>query len=343
MLVTSLEQKSALRRIAANGNLYDDPTLAQQLFAVARKYFKDIVTEEQFCPLAREIVHFAAVEDLATLEACDADKNRYPVLLIATLFKNLGKKLTGIDYETFRWDHFDFDAIDHGTRQRLWLALVAVLHESLDDKNNEEGRLALFCDYITRHHGIDFKASTPLTELDTQIIRLLPVAIEYILSRDDAEAFMKYYIENTTALYKALHSRIAGNQALSLYFHSCFFLNPAVDLKSKLSHLQSPPINDIQMTKEIFEFGDNLDRISDTEERRLATAARQQLETLLFPKQQILLPPEQHDLPPEQQDLPPPEEQDLPPPEQQDLPPPEEPDPSHLPTELYNLMLEYVP
>ena len=41
-----------------------------------------------------------------------------------------------------------------------------------------------FLHYIRRCHGIDMKSSAPLTALDTQIIRLLPVAIEYIMSRD---------------------------------------------------------------------------------------------------------------------------------------------------------------
>ena len=86
-------------------------------------------------------------------------------------------------------------------------------------------------------------------------------------------------------LYKALHGKIASNQALSLYLHSRFFLNPAVDLKSELSELELelPPINDTQMTKEVFAYGNNLSSISDSVDRELATAARQQLEALLFP------------------------------------------------------------
>ena len=43
------------------------------------------------------------------------------------------------------------------------------------------------------------------------------------------------------------------------------------------------------MTKEIFAYGNNLSSISDPVDRELATAARQQLEALLFP------PPEEKD------------------------------------------------
>ena len=102
---------------------------------------------------------------------------------------------------------------------------------------------------------------------------------------------MGYYIIATTTLYKALHGKIASNQALSLYLHSRFLLNPAVDLKSQLSesNLQLPSINNIQMTKELFAYGNNLSNISDSVDRELATAARQQLEALLFP------PPEEEE------------------------------------------------
>ena len=58
-----------------------------------------------------------------------------------------------------------------------------------------------------------------------------------------------------------------------------------MDLPSELSelNLQLPPINDIQMTKELFAYGNNLSSIPDPIDRELATAARQQLEALLFP------------------------------------------------------------
>ena len=70
------------------------------------------------------------------------------------------------------------------------------------------------------NHGIDLKAPTPLTELDTQIIRLLPVAIEYILSRDAAKGIV--YTCHRTIGYSLqdLHSKIADNQ----HSHSIFTL-----------------------------------------------------------------------------------------------------------------------
>ena len=41
--------------------------------------------------------------------------------------------------------------------------------------------------YIVRYHGIDLESSAPLTALETQIIRLLPAAIEYAMSRNKPE------------------------------------------------------------------------------------------------------------------------------------------------------------
>ena len=305
-----LDSKKCFENIAANRKLYDSLDHARQLFEVARTR-PGIVTEELFCPLAEEIVHYALGKDLATLEACGADKSRYPAAVVATIFKNAGYTLTGIGYKNFRWGAiFDSSDIKPKLKQRLWLALVAVLHENHNEKLGEQWRILSFFRYITDNHGIDLNPSTPLTELDTQIIRLLPVAIEYILSIEEKGFFMDLHMKEIKAFYKALHGKIAGNPALSLYLHSRFFINPAVDLPSKLTYieLELPPINDIQMTKEIFAYGDNLSSISDPVERRLATAARHQLETLLFHEQRHLPPPEQQHLPPlEQQRLPPPE------------------------------------
>ena len=280
-----LDSDECFKRIAANKNLYGGRLFPRQLFAVARTR-PGILTEERFCPIAREIVHFADVKDLATLEACGVDRSRYSGRLVATFLKNAGYNLTGIDYKRIEWgDIFDSEDIAQEVKQRLWLALVAILHERLDGEEEEYWRLARFSSYITKHHGIDFKASTPLTELETQIIRLLPVAIEYILSREIAKRGRRdIHIKDITTLYKALHGKIASNQALSLYLHSHFFINPVVDLQYELSGLELdlPPINDTQITKELFAYGNNLSSISDPEERRLATAARQQLEILLF-------------------------------------------------------------
>ena len=240
--------------------------------------------------LAPRVASFATVEDFATLEACKVDRNLYSVPLIAKISKDAKYKLTGIgiDPKRFRWTRpFDPSDIDREVRQRLWLALVAVLHDGFDDVVEEERRLSNFINYITENHGIDLKAPTPLTELDTQIIRLLPVAIEYILSRDAAKGIVYNGMGITGLLYQDLHGKIADNQTLSLYLHSRFFLNPAVDLDSENilnpRVLQLPPIDDIQMTKELFAYGNNLDSISDPIDRELATIARRRLEALLFP------------------------------------------------------------
>lgn len=48
-------------------------------------------------------------------------------------------------------------------------------------------------------------------------------------------------------------------------------------------NLELLPINDTQMTKEIFAYGNNLDRITDPTDKRLARIARERLEGLLFP------------------------------------------------------------
>ena len=280
-----LNTEACFKRIAANNNLRVKTESGRQLFEVARAR-PGIVTEKLFCPLARKIVDFALAEDLPILEACGADKTRYPIPVIAFIFKNSGYTLTGIDYKNINWELLagGYD-IDREATQRLWLALVAVLHDRFEDTSEESERLRSFFYYLVDRHGIKLNASTPLTELDTQIIRLLPVVIEYIMSKTSEENDMRYHMEATTLLYKALHGKIAGNQALSLYLHSRFFLNPAVDLKSELSRrkLDLPSINDTQMTKEIFAYGNNLSSISDPVERRLATAARQQVEALLFP------------------------------------------------------------
>ena len=280
-----LDSEKCFENIASNLYFCNSLDHARQLFEVARNHFEDLAKKGFFCPLAREIASYALGKDLAILEACGADKYHYPVPVIATIFKNAEYKLTDIDYKRVNWDDIaDPSDIDRETKQRLWLALVAVLHERLDDGDKEMMKLARFFGYITDHHGIDLGPSTPLTELDTQIIRLLPVAIEYILSRVEAKRSMDFYIAKVMNLYKALHGKIASNQALSLYFHSRFFLNPAVDLQSELSRwkLELPPINDTQMTKEVFAYGNNLSGISDPVERELATTARQQLEALLF-------------------------------------------------------------
>ena len=83
-------------------------------------------------------------------------------------------------------------------------------------------------------------------------------SLQYILSKSAAKNMTYRYVERTTVLYKDLHGKIASNQALSLCFHSPFFINPALDLPSELSCMKLPPINDTQMTKEIFAYGDNL-------------------------------------------------------------------------------------
>ena len=82
---------------------------------------------------------------MATLEACGADRNRYPVPVVAAIFKKAEYKLTGIDYKRVSWGTlYDPSDIDQETKQRLWLALVAVLHESLDGEDEEQRRLAQF-------------------------------------------------------------------------------------------------------------------------------------------------------------------------------------------------------
>ena len=290
-VASKLNTEQCFKKIFANTALYMGQTPARQLLEVARIH-KEIVKPGLFCVLAPRIAYFATVEDFATLEACKVDRNLYPVPLIAKIFKEAKYKLTdiGIDPKRFGWARpFDPSDIDREVRQRLWLALVAVLHDRFEDVAEEEGRLFKFISYITRNHGIDLKAPTPLTELDTQIIRLLPVAIEYILSRDAAKGIVYSGIGVTGILYQDLHGKIAGNQTLSLYLHSRFFLNPAVDLDSKSilkpRGLQLPPIDDIQMTKELFAYGNNLGSISDPIDRELATTARERLEALLFPSE----------------------------------------------------------
>lgn len=286
-----LNTEECFKTIAANHELYSGQKPAKELFEVAR-IRKEIVKPELFCVLAPRIARFAIAEDLATLEACKVNRNLYPVPMIATIFKDAGYKLTGtgINPQHVNWGNpFNPSDIDRGTQQRLWLALVAVLHDSLDDVSEERERLFKFLGYITTHHGIGLEAPTPLTELDTQIIRLLPVAIEYVLSRDVAKDFTYTGIGLVGSLYKALHSKIASNRALSLYLHSRFLVNPAVDLDphSVLGPrgLQLPPIDDEQMTKELFAYGNNLGSILDPIDRELATAARERLGVLLFPSE----------------------------------------------------------
>ena len=129
-----LDTAKCFENIAANRNLYDSLDYARQLFEVARTR-PGIVTEELFCPLAKKIVYYALGKDLATLEACGADRDRYPVPVVATIFKNAEYKLTGIDYKSVSWSLLHDPAdIDRETKQRLWLALVAVLHETHDDE-----------------------------------------------------------------------------------------------------------------------------------------------------------------------------------------------------------------
>ena len=280
-----INTEECFEKIAANMNLWIGDEHSRQLFKVIRTD-KDIFESRHYCVLAKRIAGYALVEDLATLEMCKIDINSYPVPLLAIVFKNAGYKLTGIDYKNITWGAFPPDDIGRQLKQHLWLALVAVLHDGLDDEVNERKRLWRFFIYITNHHGIDLKESTPLTELDTQIIRLLPVAIEYIWSKS-AEGGRKVYIIPTRNLYSDLRTKVASNQALSLYLHSCFLIDVETDLELHFDLVESgyalPPISDVQMTKKLFDYGNNLSSISDLTDRDLATTAREQLETLLFP------------------------------------------------------------
>ena len=58
-----------------------------------------------------------------------------------------------------------------------------------------------------------------------------------------------------------------------------------MDLASELSSegIKLPPINDVQMTEELFAYGNNLEDISDPTDNRLATIARERMKALLFP------------------------------------------------------------
>lgn len=288
-IVHSSTTEECFRRLANNWQVQTTSEHGKQLFEIARS-LPDIVTEKLFCVLARRISYHALVEDLSILEKCGVDRNRYPTPLIALLFKRAEYRLADVrvDPKRINWgDLCNSSDIDRELKQRLWLALVAVLHDSLD--NASEDQLLQFFYCIVELHGIDLDPSAPLTELDTQIIRLLPVAIEYILSRKVVIDTM-HWVGNVTDLYKSLHKKVASNPRLSDYFHARFFVNPAVDIDIRSGllrlKLQLPPINDIQMTKEIFAYGNNLSRISDPVENRLATSARQQLEGLLFPPPQ---------------------------------------------------------
>ena len=280
-----LNTRGCFERIAGNWSLYIKDAHKRQLFKVARDRQDDIVQTGHFCVLAKEMVRDALLEDLPTLKVCkEIDRNMYPFPLIVALLQEANYSFVeaGIDFKNFDWMYFTFtEEIDPELEQRFWLALVAVLHDAADE-SEESNRLGLFHHYIIKKHGINMDPSTPLTELDTQIIRLFPVAIEYILTRSAMKINMEAYVESTKDLYKSLHKKVANNQALSLYLHSRFFLNPAVDLP-KLEKLQLPPINDIQMTKELFDYGNNLSKISDPTDREVATVARRQLEALLFP------------------------------------------------------------
>lgn len=282
-----LDTKECFERIAANGQLYKNVKSARELFQVMRAS-PDTVESRGFCVLAPAIAKYALEEDLTTLEACkNVTKNDYSLPVIAILFQRADYKLEdiGVDPKYFGWGDFgDPSEIDRGVRQRLWLALAASLHDSCDDKFKEMRRLNNFFYCIIGNHGIELDPFTPFTALDKQIVRLLPIAIEYIMSKDVVKDHREYLLGSTKDLYVALKSKVANEPALSLYLHSRFIVNPAVDLQSALSPAELPPINDIQMTKELFAYGDNLDKISDPMDRKLAATARERLEGLLFHK-----------------------------------------------------------
>ena len=74
------------------------------------------------------------MEDCATLKTCEVDETYYPVPLIANIFREAGYKLTdiGIDPKRFDWSNpLTLLILIKEVRQRLWLALVAILHDSV--------------------------------------------------------------------------------------------------------------------------------------------------------------------------------------------------------------------
>ena len=219
------------------------------------------------------------------LKECGVDVHNYPLVVIADIFEKAGYTFEGTDIDPAIVD-WEMIRLDSDTapklKQRLWLALIAIIDrcDTYRGYTETEG-LDAFLVYIRKGHGIVLDPSAPLTEPEIQIISLLPAALEYIVNNGgflDPNKFKRLYVP--------LKEKVASNPTLSLHLRSRFFLNPAAnpELQSALSRerFELPPINDTQMTEEIFAYGDNLDRITDPVDRRLARAAREKIHQLLF-------------------------------------------------------------
>jgi hypothetical protein len=284
-----LKTEQCFANIAANWRLYGRIQSADELFEVARTH-PEIVEENKFCVLAGKISLFAHPEHLHILDACNVNIHNYPVHAIADRFQNAGYTFegTGIDPKLCSWGNIAFSVdIDGRLKQRLWLALVAILDQQADDPSGEQNRLYYFLYFFSIGHGLNLDPSVPLTETEIQIIRLLPAAIEYTMNNYEDENDMMYLVKRVANTYKALKRRVANNPELSKYLHHRFFLNPATHplVKSVLSDkgFELPPIDDEQVTKQSFASGNNLELITDPVDNTLAAAARQKIFGLLFP------------------------------------------------------------
>ena len=125
------------------------------------------------------------------------DINNYPVYALADRFQRAGYTFadTGINPQFCAWKsilhHDDFGP---KLKQRLWLALVAMLDLKDNVQSDEQFRLYGFATYFLHGHGLNLDSSAPLTELEIQIIHLLPAAIEYAMNRIESQGNMYYMV-----------------------------------------------------------------------------------------------------------------------------------------------------
>lgn len=280
-----LKEEGCLERILSAGYLSTGDSL-RQLLDVAETYTGEDL--QKICAQAEGtgLWNYAKPGHLRVLKECGVDVHYYPLVVIADIFEKAGYTFEGtnIDPTIVDWEMIRLDSdTAPKLKQRLWLALIAII-DRCDTYRGYTGThegLDAFLVYIRKGHGIVLDPSAPLTEPEIQIISLLPAALEYIGNNG---GFLNLY--KIKMLYVPLKEKVASNPTLSLHLRSRFFLNPATNpaLKSELARgeFELPPINDTQMTEEIFAYGDNLDRITDPVDRRLARAAREKIHQLLF-------------------------------------------------------------
>ena len=222
-----LKSEKCFANIAGNVRLWTGTKFARGLFEVARTH-PDIVTGGEFCVLANSISTYALPEHLRILDACKVRINAYPAYAIADRFQREGYMLegTGIDPKNYGWSSIQVhDDLGPKLKQRLWLALVAVVDQQ-DDVPPREQCDSGICILFLAWYGLNIDSSAPLTEVEIQIIRLLPAAIEYAMNRIVFESYMTELIDKGLAkTYKALKRRVANYPELSNYLYHRFFLN----------------------------------------------------------------------------------------------------------------------